>query len=328
MDIKTSGETDRLTGVNMDAGSEEKNSFWSRRERKRWFISLLCGTCLLYATRTSVPLLMPVISKERKLSKADSGIILSSFFWGYTLTQVASGYISDRIGGQKIMWIAALGWSFTTFTLPNVIEEFSSGDHYVEIIAMARTITGAFQGMHFPSVISLTSQHLDESERASFFGLLTSGSALGTLLTGSLGSYLLVKFSWAVVFQVLGSLGLLWTLLLYYQTLNAQRRRTTSRNSRESSKSLPWRELWSKSPFWSCVFAHACQNNCFFVLLSWMPTYFHDTFPDVPVGLLLLLLLQISAFNLLHSLIFTCLLYLQDNFVINVINLVLNNNFV
>ncbi|XP_015121653.1 solute carrier family 17 member 9 [Diachasma alloeum] len=283
MDVNTSVGADRLSRVTMDAHCEEKSIFWSRRERKRWFISLLCGTCLLYATRTSVPLLVPVISKEKQWSKADSGMILSSFFWGYTLTQVASGYMSDRIGGHKIMWIAALGWSFTTFTLPNVIEEFTDSDHHVEIIAMARTITGAFQGMHFPSVISLTSQHLDESERASFFGLLTSGSALGTLLTGSLGSYLLVKFSWAVVFQVLGSLGLLWTLFLYYQSLTAQRRRIISRSFGESkSKNLPWRELWSKPPFWSCVFAHACQNNCFFVLLSWMPTYFHDTFPDVP----------------------------------------------
>ena len=25
---------------------------------------------------------------------------------------------------------------------------------------------------------------------------------------------------------------------------------------------------------------HFCQNNCFFILLSWLPTYFHDNFPE------------------------------------------------
>lgn len=59
-------------------------------------------------------------------------------------------------------------------------------------------------GMHFPSMISLISQRLHETERASFFSLLTSGSALGTLLTGSLGSYLLENYNWVVVFQTLG----------------------------------------------------------------------------------------------------------------------------
>jgi ACS family sodium-dependent inorganic phosphate cotransporter-like MFS transporter 9 len=32
--------------------------------------------------------------------------------------------------------------------------------------------------------------------------------------------------------------------------------------------------------FRACTTAHFCQNNCFFILLSWLPTYFHDNFPD------------------------------------------------
>lgn len=92
---------------------------------------------------------MPVVSKEKGWSKADSGIILSSFFWGYTLTQVASGYVSDRIGGQKIMWIAALGWSSTTFLMTNVIESFSNSQYCIQIIALSRMINGAFQGSLF-----------------------------------------------------------------------------------------------------------------------------------------------------------------------------------
>ncbi|XP_015608798.1 solute carrier family 17 member 9 [Cephus cinctus] len=253
--------------------------FWSRKERRKWFLSLLCGTCLVYATRTSVPLLMPVISKERQWSKAESGTVLSSFFWGYTLTQVASGYISDRIGGQKVMWIAALGWSLSTFFMPEIVMFLSESDSSISLIAAVRTLNGAFQGMHFPSMISLTSQRLHEPDRASFFSLLTSGSALGTLLTGSLGSYLLESYSWTIVFQVLGGLGLVWTALLSYYSLSLDGR--ASFNRPIAGHTLPWLALLSKPPFWSCVIGHACQNNCFFVLLSWMPTYFHETFPEI-----------------------------------------------
>jgi len=32
--------------------------------------------------------------------------------------------------------------------------------------------------------------------------------------------------------------------------------------------------------FRACMICHFCQNNCFFLLLSWLPTYFHDNFPD------------------------------------------------
>lgn len=90
---------------------------------------------------------MPIISKEKQWSKPDSGVILSSFFWGYTLTQVASGYISDRIGGQKVLLISALGWSMTTFFMPEVIGLFSKNDSSVLLVAAVRTINGAFQGI-------------------------------------------------------------------------------------------------------------------------------------------------------------------------------------
>lgn len=68
----------------------------------------------------------------------------------------------------------------------------------------ASSIRLLLTGMHFPSMISLISQQLHETERASFFSLLISGSALGTLLTGSLGSYLLENYNWMMVFQILG----------------------------------------------------------------------------------------------------------------------------
>ncbi|XP_076755304.1 major facilitator superfamily transporter 18 [Xylocopa sonorina] len=258
---------------------EKTNSSWSRKERRKWFLSLLCGTSLIYATRTSVPLLMPIISKEKQWSKPDSGIILSSFFWGYTLTQVASGYISDKIGGQKVLLISALGWSTTTFFMPEVIELFSKSDTSVLLVAIVRTINGAFQGMHFPSMISLISQRLHETERASFFSLLTSGSSLGTVLTGSVGSYLLENYNWVTVFETLGGLSLAWTMLLSYHTLSFKEKAASTKLT--TNYTLPWLKLLRKPPFWSCVIGHACQNNCFFVLLSWMPMYFHDTFPEV-----------------------------------------------
>lgn len=55
-------------------------------------------------------------------------------------------------------------------------------------------------------------------------------------------------------------------------------------NNRTTEDSVPWLKLFGKASFWACVLAHACQNNCFFVLLSWLPTYFHDGFPQAKVS--------------------------------------------
>lgn len=68
----------------------------SRHEKRLWFMTLLLGTCMLYSTRTSMPLLTPAVSSELRWSKTESGTVLSSFFWGYTVTQVRKIWYPQR----------------------------------------------------------------------------------------------------------------------------------------------------------------------------------------------------------------------------------------
>nr|CAD7402251.1 unnamed protein product [Timema poppensis] len=200
-------------------------NIWTRTEKQRWLFSLFIGTSALYASRTSMPLVIPAITKELNLSKTDSGTILSSFFWGYTLTQVFGGYLSDRIGGHKVIIAAAIGWSLVTFWMPIIITFLPKESMGVSFIVCVRILHGTFQGVHFPSMSSLTSQNLIESERASFFSILMSGSAFGTLVTGTLGSFVLDYFGWQAVFYTIGFLCIAWTLFLRYYVVAKDIRR-------------------------------------------------------------------------------------------------------
>uniref|UniRef100_A0A336LJN3 CSON009530 protein n=1 Tax=Culicoides sonorensis TaxID=179676 RepID=A0A336LJN3_CULSO len=268
---------------------EQNQSVWTRNEKRTWFLTLIVGTCMLYSTRTSMPLLIPSVAVEQKWSKTDSGTVLSSFFWGYTLTQVVGGYFSDKYGGEEVILLSAIGWSLITFWMPNIISLSSSlgTDYAIAFIVLIRIINGALQGLHFPAMSSLTSQNLCVTERTSFFSILTSGSAIGTLLTGSLGSLLLDYFGWSVAFRVIGFFGLIWTLILRYHTMSTEKLRivTMDQPNRMYERGLngdtvPWLKFLRKSSFWACVLTHACEMNCFFVLLSWLPTYFHENYPN------------------------------------------------
>lgn len=127
-----------------------------------------------------MPLLIPAVAAVTKWSKTNSGTVLSSFFWGYTLTQVMfngilyfkyykisilillqviGGYFSDRFGGQRVILYAAFGWGFITMLMPNIIWWAMNLKSYsIPFIVTVRIIHGALQGVHFPSMISLTSQ--------------------------------------------------------------------------------------------------------------------------------------------------------------------------
>lgn len=246
-----------------------------------------------------MPLLIPAVAAEKHWSKTDSGTILSSFFWGYTLTQVLGGYFSDKYGGQRVIYMAALVWATITFLMPDLMSLTTSTS--ITFLVIVRILNGAAQGVHFPSTMSVVSQNLSSTERTSFFSLLTSGGAIGTLLTGTLGSFLLDYFGWATGFRIFGLMGISWAMFLRYYALEQEKGRivnlssvrlmldTSGGGSSSSSgpllgdalgggEEVPWLKLLTRSSVWACILSHACQNNCFFVLLSWMPTYFHDNF--------------------------------------------------
>lgn len=265
-----------------------------RFEKRTWFITLWLGTCSLYATRTTMPLLIPSVAAEKHWSKTETGTILSSFFWGYTLTQVLGGYFSDKYGGQRVIYLAAIIWAAVTFLMPDLLTmaSYTSATWSITWVVIVRIINGAAQGVHFPAMMSVVSQNLSATERTSFFSLLTSGGAIGTLITGTLGSFLLDYFGWATAFRIFGLLSIGWAMLLRnYMVAQDKSRVVNMSNNRlmlsgggESQEEVPWLKLLTRSSVWACILTHACQNNCFFVLLSWMPTYFHDNFPHAKVS--------------------------------------------
>lgn len=70
--------------------------FKGRPECQAWMGTLLLGTGLLYCARASMPVCTASMSQDFGWNKKEAGIVLSSFFWGYCLTQVVGGHLGDR----------------------------------------------------------------------------------------------------------------------------------------------------------------------------------------------------------------------------------------
>jgi len=233
-----------------------------------------------------MPLVAPNCAKSLKWSKTEVGTILSSFFWGYCLTQILGGFLSDRFGAERVLLTAGLIWGLLTFWFQTILSMDMS------YVVFSRVLLGAAQGVHFPALASISSRNLNTKDRSFFFSATTAGGAFGTLLTGTLGSYMNETFGWESVFYSIGFIALLWVALLKYYAMMLTSQKTTivgmSTNTNLSNSNVtsgennhvPWLTYLTSPALWACIFCHFCQNNCFFILLSWLPTYFHDNFPE------------------------------------------------
>src|ERR1700744_4171262 len=83
------------------------------RRNARWLVVVLLtlGVVIAYTDRINLSAALPAIRVNFPLTAAASGILLSAFFWAYTLLQTPAGWVVDRFG---LKWPYAAGlfvWS-------------------------------------------------------------------------------------------------------------------------------------------------------------------------------------------------------------------------
>jgi len=72
------------------------------------------------------------------------GFVMSTFFFGYILTQIAGGILADRFGGNRMLFYSALVWSISTFLIP-LLGDFIRVPFTMGIIGL-RALSGIAQG--------------------------------------------------------------------------------------------------------------------------------------------------------------------------------------
>ena len=92
--------------------------------KRRWAIVGLLFTASLinYFDRATISFALPLISKELSLGPEAKGVLLSAFFWSYTLMQIPMGVLADRV---NLRWLYA--GAFTLWSLAQGLIGFSTG---------------------------------------------------------------------------------------------------------------------------------------------------------------------------------------------------------
>jgi MFS family permease len=96
-------------------------------------------------------------------------VVLSSFFWGYIITQVPGGRLGELVG-VKLIYGASLGLSaILSFATPA-----AAYWDYKALIAL-RIILGVIQGVTFPSMHALIAKWVPPDERAKISSFIYAG---------------------------------------------------------------------------------------------------------------------------------------------------------
>ncbi|CAG9464222.1 unnamed protein product [Pedinophyceae sp. YPF-701] len=251
--------------------------------QRRWTIVALCAVAFLLCNLDRVNMSVAILPMSQQFgwTPETMGLVQSSFFWGYLLTQVAGGVLADRIGGKSVLGFGVMWWSLATVVTP-----IAAQAGLWPLLAV-RAMMGVGEGVALPAMNAMVSKWVPCQERARSLAFIYSGMYTGSMIGLAASPAMCAALGWQSVFLVFGSMGAAWFWAWQkYSASNPTKddrlspeeaayiRSSTLTSGEDDASSIPWRELLSKPAVWAIIISHFCHNWGTFILLTWMPTYY------------------------------------------------------
>lgn len=240
------------------------------------------GWVFMYADRTVLSPVLPLIGAEWGLSRAQLGLVSSLFFLAYAACQVPVGWLSDRLGRRLLFLVPG----FVLFGLGTLATGLAPS---YEAMLLVGVVSGLGQGAYYPTQYSLSTDVVPPERRGLAAALINSGQAVGISLGLVVGSAvaLAAGAGWRAPFVVLALPTVAVGLLIWrgvhpdhdrraFPPRPADRGEGAGTEGEEKSGPPPSRPLWTPSLLGLYV-VNFCSLYGFFVVLTWLPFYLQTT---------------------------------------------------
>ncbi|XP_066463914.1 vesicular glutamate transporter 1 [Eleutherodactylus coqui] len=217
------------------------------------------------------------------------GMIHGSFFWGYIVTQIPGGYISQKFAANRVFGFAIVATSTLNMLIPSAARV-----HYGCVI-FVRILQGLVEGVTYPACHGIWSKWAPPLERSRLATTAFCGSYAGAVVAMPLAGVLVQYTGWSSVFYVYGSFGIFWYMfwiIVSYEspaqhpTISEEERKYIEESIGESTGFMnplvkfkaPWRKFFTSMPVYAIIVANFCRSWTFYLLLISQPAYFEEVF--------------------------------------------------
>jgi ACS family sodium-dependent inorganic phosphate cotransporter len=243
---------------------------------------LLCFLALFIAYTDRVNISVAAVAMREQLgwTQTTKGFVLSSFFIGYMLFMIVSGWLANRYGGKRVLAVAVVTWSVFTLLTP------WAAVHSIALLIAVRIGLGIGEAAVAPASFELFEKWLPASERtrgvAGFLSAIPWGQVVGFVGTG----WIIGHWGWPMAFYVFGAIGVVWVAFWMPNVsddpakdarVSAAERALLSTDRQRSEQGLmAWRKFMTAPAAWAIFVTHFANNWALYLLISWLPSYFRE----------------------------------------------------
>ena len=171
-----------------------------------WTITFLLFLFMLvnFADKIVVNLAGVPLKAELQLDPEQFGFLGASFFFLFSISALAVGFIVNRVDTRWVLLVMAVIWSVAQFPMVGTVS-FTT-------LVICRIILGAGEGPAFAVAVHALYKWFPDEKRTLPTAILAQGSAFGVILAVPALNWIIVNHSWHYAFGALGVVGLMWVV--------------------------------------------------------------------------------------------------------------------
>lgn len=250
--------------------------------RTRYLVlgGLCAAASLAYFVRNGVGPAESTIRADLGLTKEESGLLISSFFWPYALCQIPAAMLAQRLGSRWALSLFAALWSIATAGL-------ALGS--VALMTASRAFMGVAQAGLVPVGVAAMSRWFPRSAQASASGGFSGFMSVGGIIAAPLTAWLVISLGWRAMFVWYAVPGLLWAawFAVWYRdrpslhpSVNEAERalieegETTTEAPAKTA--VPWKTLLASPAMGFLCLQQFCRAAGYMFFASWFATYLQE----------------------------------------------------
>lgn len=247
----------------------------------RWYIvfMLALGTVINYIDRVNFGVATPTLMKEFGLGATEMGILMSAFFWSYTITMIPVGALLNKIGPHKVLGWAGILWGAVTMSM-------AACQGFYSFIAI-RIGLGLTEAPAFPANARVVSVWVPKRERTFASAMFDCSARAGNAFAPPIVAYIIALWGWKMSFVITGAMAVVWGIwwLMTYHEPHKHPRITkeeldyirqdevVKEDGSVHAHHIPMYRLLTYPVILKAIIAYALYLYIWVVFTFWIPTF-------------------------------------------------------
>lgn len=242
-----------LKDIDVKSTTKERSNFL-------FVFALMAGYTMVYMDKNMISTAIIPIAEQYNFTTSQTGIMMSLFFLGYSIMQIPSGWLADRIGYKKVLIFSLLSVSIFTFAFGFAGSLF--------MFAAVRFFSGLGHAGYPPSVSKGIAMNLPKDKRAFVQSLILSTNGIGGIFAFIIGARL-IDIDWHYAYYLLGTLLTLSLILVIIFVPNLQLKEEKQHGQKDANFISVITNRNVLTLFAAMVFV----NVAYYGIMSWIPSF-------------------------------------------------------